>query len=85
MIRGAAGIPGLLTTFDQPEFQSNFYKQAKGVVEASECRPWQGSLTRTEEAKPLIMNAIYKLVKEDPEADIAEVLQQAADEYNAGN
>ncbi len=54
------------------------------MVEASECRPWQGSLTRTEEAKPLIMNAVYKLVKEDPTADIAEVLQPAADEYNAG-
>ncbi len=66
-----------MTTFDQPEFQSNFYQQAKGVVEASACRPWQGSLTRTEEAKPLIMNAVYKLVKEDPTADIAEVLQQA--------
>jgi multiple sugar transport system substrate-binding protein len=85
VIRAAAGIPGLLTTFDQPEFQSNFYQQAKNVVEASACRPWQGSLTRTEEARPLIMNAIYKLVKEDPTADIAEVLRQAADEYNAGN
>jgi multiple sugar transport system substrate-binding protein len=83
--RAGAGIPALTTTFDQPQFGSNFYQQAKGVVEASECRPWQGSLVRTAEARPIIMNAIYKLVKEDPTADIATVLQAASDEYNAGN
>jgi multiple sugar transport system substrate-binding protein len=85
VVRGAAGIPVLLTAFDQPEFQTEFYQQAKDVVEASACRPWQGSLTRTADARPIIMNALYKLVKEDPTADIAEVLQAAQDEYNAGN
>ena len=36
-------------------------------------------------AFPLAMTAIYKVIKEDPEADIAEVLTQAEEEYNAGN
>jgi multiple sugar transport system substrate-binding protein len=31
------------------------------------------------------MNVIYKLVKEDPTLDIATELQEASDEYNAGN
>jgi ABC-type glycerol-3-phosphate transport system substrate-binding protein len=85
VIRGGAGLPVLGATFDQPGFESNFHQQAKGVLEVSACRPWQGSLERTAEARPIIMNAIYKLVKEDPTADIAEILQQASDEYNAGN
>ncbi|MFN2185828.1 MAG: ABC transporter substrate-binding protein, partial [Anaerolineae bacterium] len=85
VIRGAAGLPVLQTTFDQPQFQTQFYQEAQDVVGASACRPWQGSLERTAEAKPTIMNVIYKLVKEDQTADIAEVLQQAQDEYNAQN
>jgi multiple sugar transport system substrate-binding protein len=85
VIRGAAGLPVLGTTFDQPQFQSKFYQEAQETVAASACRPWQGSLERTAEALPTIMNAVYKLVKEDPSADIAAVLQQAQDEYNAQN
>jgi multiple sugar transport system substrate-binding protein len=85
VIRGAAGLPVLQTTYDQPEFQTKFYQEARETVEASACRPWQGSLERTAEAQPLIMNAVYKLVKEDPTADIATVLQEAQDEYNAQN
>jgi multiple sugar transport system substrate-binding protein len=84
VVRGAAGIPTLLTAFDQPQFQTQFYQQAKSVVEASACRPWQGSLARTAEARPTIMNAFYKVVWEDPEADIAAVFQAAQDEFNGG-
>jgi ABC-type glycerol-3-phosphate transport system substrate-binding protein len=85
VIRAAAGIPTLQSTFDQPEFQTEFYQQAQDVLAASACRPWQGSLERTAEAQSTIMNAVYKLVKEDPTADIATVLQAAQDEYNAQN
>ena len=31
------------------------------------------------------MDVVYKLIKEDPTADIATELQKAQDEYNAGN
>jgi len=31
------------------------------------------------------MAAIYKLIKEDPEADIAEALGKTQEEYNANN
>jgi multiple sugar transport system substrate-binding protein len=84
-VRAAAGIPSLGATFGQPEFQTQFYQEAQDVVGASACRPWQGSLERTAEAQATIMNAVYKLVKEDPTADIATVLQGAQDEYNAQN
>jgi multiple sugar transport system substrate-binding protein len=83
VIRGAAGLPVLLETFDQPQFQTQFYQEAKDTVEASACRPWQGTLEQTAAAQPVIMNVIYKLVKEDPTADIATALQEAQDEYNA--
>ena len=85
VVRAAAGIPTLGKTFDQPGFQTKFYQQAKAVVEASACRPWQGTLPRTAEAQPAIMNSIYKLVKESPAADIATELQKASDEYNSNN
>ncbi|MGD9146398.1 MAG: extracellular solute-binding protein [Anaerolineae bacterium] len=83
--RAGSGIPALGATYNRPEFGSNFHQQAKAVVDASACRPVFGSLDRWDEAKVLIMNAVYKLVKEDPTADIAAELQKAQDEYNAGN
>jgi multiple sugar transport system substrate-binding protein len=72
-------------TFSQPEFQSSFYQQAKAVADASACRASYGTLERWEEARPIIMNAIYKLIKEDLTADIATELQKAQDEYNSQN
>ena len=33
----------------------------------------------------LVMATIYRLIKEDPSADIGELLSATADEYNAGN
>jgi len=84
-LRGEAGLPVLFSIYDQPEFKTEFYQQARSVVEASELRPWMGSLERPTEAQLIIMNAVYKLIKEDVTADIPSVLQQAQDEYNAGN
>ncbi len=83
--RAAAGMPSLGATFGQPGFQTEFYQQAKAVVDASACRPVYGTLERWDEARPLIMNAVYKLIKEDLTADIATELQKAQDEYNANN
>jgi hypothetical protein len=54
-------------------------------VEASACTPWYGSLERPNEAQKMVMSAIYTLIKEDPDADISEVLTQTQEEYNANN
>ncbi len=62
-----------------------FYEQAAKAVAASECRPWYGSLERRDEAKKIIQNTIYRLVKEDPTADISEALKAAEEEYNRNN
>lgn len=62
-----------------------FYEQAAAAVAASECRPWYGTLERRNEAKKIIQTAIFKLVKEDPTADISAVLKAAEEEYNKGN
>jgi multiple sugar transport system substrate-binding protein len=83
-LRGESGLPVLFAAYDQPQFQGKLYQQAKAVVQASALRPWKGTLERTAEAQMIIMNAVYKLVKEDVTADIPTVLKQAEDEYNAG-
>ncbi|HSR32417.1 MAG TPA: extracellular solute-binding protein [Anaerolineae bacterium] len=83
--RAAAAMPALQSAFQQETFQSEFYQQAQAVVKASACQTWHGTLPRPDEAKAVIMNAVYKLVKEDQTADIATELQKAQDEYNAGN
>jgi multiple sugar transport system substrate-binding protein len=80
-----AGFPTLRATESQPQFQTEFYKEAAKVVEASVCTPWYGSLTRLSEAQTLVMNTVYKLIKEDPTADIASTLTAAEEEYNKGN
>lgn len=79
------GFPVLKATLAEEVFQTAFYQQAAVVAEASACRPWFGTLERPLEARPLIMAAVYKLIKEDPSADIAAELQKVEDEYNAGN
>jgi multiple sugar transport system substrate-binding protein len=80
-----AGLPTLRSTQEQEQFQTTFFQQAAEVVAASACSPWYGSLERRDEAKSLVMNTIYKLIKEDPTADIAAALIAAEEEYNAGN
>ena len=66
-------------------FQVPFYQEAAKAVGASACRPWYGSLQRPNEAQELVMATIYKLIKEDPTADIAAELTQTQEEYNASN
>ncbi|MCC6457740.1 MAG: extracellular solute-binding protein [Caldilineaceae bacterium] len=79
------GLPTLKATQEEAHFQSAFYQQAADVVAASACRPWYGSLERRAEAKKLVMTTIYKLIKEDPTADIPAALTAAEEEYNAGS
>jgi multiple sugar transport system substrate-binding protein len=83
--RAAAGFPALKSTRSQAQFQSEFYKQLAAASDASACRTWFGSLTRPDDATVAIANVVYKLVKEDPTADIATELQKTQDEYNANN
>lgn len=75
------GVPSLDATRSAEVFQSEFYKQAIQAT-AGLCRPWQGTLTNPPEAQKVIATVIYKLIKEDPTADIATELQKAQDEYN---
>ena len=79
------GFPTLKATQAEPTFQTPFYQQAGEVVGQSACHPWYGSLERRQEAQKLVVTTIYKLIKEDPTADIAAALDAASAEYNAGN
>lgn len=85
VIGPGGGFPVLGAAKENALFATSFYDQAKEAVGNSACTPWYGSLQRPNEAQALVMTAIYKLIKEDPTADIAEVLTQANEEYNAGN
>jgi multiple sugar transport system substrate-binding protein len=85
VLRPGGGFPVLKTTEASEQFQTPFYKEAAEVLSQSACHPWYGSLERPNEAKKLAMDAVYKLIKEDPTLDIATELQKASDEYNAGN
>jgi multiple sugar transport system substrate-binding protein len=85
VLRPGGGFPTLKATQASEQFQTPFYKEAGDVLSRSECHPWQGSLQRTIEAQELGMGVVYKLIKEDPTADIATELQKVQDEYNAGN
>ncbi len=80
-----AGFPSLKSAQELPEMQTPFYQQAAIAVNASVCRNYSGSLERPAEASEAIMNAIYKLIKEDQTADIATEFQKVQDEYNANN
>lgn len=79
------GFPVLKSTQEEPLFQTPFYQQAADVVAASACRPWYGTLERRQEALKLVMTTIYRLIKEDPSADIAATLTATEEEYNAAN
>lgn len=79
------GLAALKASQSDPLLQTTINIQGAEAVAESACRPWFGSLTRPAEAQPLIMNAIYKVIKEDPTSDIATVFQKAQDEYNANN
>ncbi len=66
VIGPGAGFPTLKSAQADPAMQTPFYQQAAIAINASVCTNWAGSLTRPAEAAPLIMNTVYKLIKENP-------------------
>ncbi len=85
VIGPGGGFPTLKPIQAADDFQTTFYEQAAEAIGASDCTPWYGSLARPNEAQDLVMTTIYKLIKEDLDADIAEALVKAQGEYNANN
>ncbi len=85
VIRPGGGFPVERQLQQNEAFQTTFYEQAAVAIGQSACSPWYGSLERLPEAQELVMNAVYRLIKEDPTADIAATLTATQDEYNAGN
>ncbi len=85
VIGPGAGFPTLKSAQSDPAMQTPFYKEAAGAINASFCTNWSGSMERPAEAAEMIMNSVYKLIKEDPSLDIATELQKVQDEYNANN
>jgi len=85
VVSAGGGFPALISAQKHPDLQTPFYKQAADAINASKCKMAIKNMSRPDEAAETIMNAIYKLIKDDPKADIPTVLQQAQDEYNAGN
>ncbi len=84
VLEPGAGFPANLAMLDHPDLQLPFYQEAAVALESSVCTPWYGTLENRELAAEMIMNVIYKLVKEDPTADIVTELTAVQDEYNAG-
>lgn len=77
-----AGFPVLKSIQAAEQFQSKFYRQAAQVVSASDCRIVWPTITDVTAADEAVMNAVYKLIKTDPTADIAAELHKAEDEFN---
>jgi len=85
VIGPGGGFPSLKSMQSHEAFQVPFYIEAAKALNASECKPWQGTLERPNEAQELIMNVVYKLIKEDPTLDIYTELTRVQEEYNANN
>lgn len=81
-----AGFPANAAVLEDPALDLPFYNAAAEALEQSVCTPWYGTIQeRREEAGELIANVIYKLVKEDPTADILTELQAAEEAWLAGD
>jgi multiple sugar transport system substrate-binding protein len=85
VVAPGGGFPVLKATQSSAAFQTPFYEQAATAVAASACRPWFGSLKRPLDAKTAIVEVMYKLIKQDPTADIAAELTKTEKAYNANN
>jgi len=84
-VAGIGSAPALTTSLSDPAFQTPYFEQLKKVNSEQSCRPWYGSLEDSATARPIIMNAWYQLIKQDPTADIHQVLSQAQDQYNSSH
>jgi multiple sugar transport system substrate-binding protein len=79
-----AGFPANTATLGDPQFQIPFYQAAAEALSGSGT-PWHGTLENREVAAEMIMNVIYKLIKEDPTADSISELTLFQEEYNTTN
>ena len=82
-VAGLGGFPAMTTTLSDPLFSAPYYTQAKQVLTQESCKPWYGSLKNPAAAEPIAMNVMYKLIKQNPTADIAKELTAAQDQYNS--
>ncbi len=85
IVNAGGGFPTSVSMRAEPTFQTELYKQAQAVGEASACKPWYGSLKRIPEAKKIIANTIFDMIKAKPDADIATALGKADEEYTKLN
>jgi len=81
IVNAGGGYPTSTALRSDATFQTEVYKAGQAVSQASACRPWYGSLRHIPEAKNLITNTIYDLIKAKPTADISTALKSADDEY----
>ena len=81
IVNAGGGFPTSTSMRAEATFQTELYKQSQAVAEASACKPWYGSLRRIPEAKKIIANTIFDLIKAKPDADIAATLGKADEEY----
>jgi multiple sugar transport system substrate-binding protein len=77
-----AGFPALVSVQQHPKLDTPFFQQAAIAINGSKCVMAVKNLERPDEASEMIMNVIYKLIKDEPTADIATELQKVQDEYN---
>jgi multiple sugar transport system substrate-binding protein len=84
-VAGIGGYPALTNSLSDPLFNVPYYQEAKQVLTQENCKPWYGTLKNPAAAQPLIMNAMYELIKQNPTEDIAKKLDAVTAEYNSNN
>ena len=79
------GVPVAGTIRKDPAFQTEIFQQGAAALDASNCSPWYGSLSRIPDAKKIISETMFDLLKGNPDADIAVALTAAEEQYNSNN
>jgi len=82
---GIGGASALKSGQASTVFQIPYFQQLAKVTTEESCKPWYGTLTDQGAAEPIVAAAFYKLVKQDPTADIASALDAAAAQYNSNH
>jgi multiple sugar transport system substrate-binding protein len=83
VLNAGGGWPVSQALLTNEAFQTDIFQQGIAAGEASNCKPWQGSLLNIPDAKKIIANTVYDLIHANPDADIAEALARAEEEYNS--
>jgi hypothetical protein len=85
VLNAGGGVPVIDYLAEAAAFQTEIFQKGVAAAAASNCRPWYGSLLHIPEAKVIIANVIFDLIKGNPTADIAEALTAAQEAYNTAN